>query len=224
MTLRNIAVLGLILALPAAAYAQPAEKRIIFNVGAGPAITLSDTRDRFGNGVEVLGGVAVSATERLDLGFEYGISWHNVKGLFFELPSLQGNMRMQELGLKAKYWLNDRRQTFAFYLIGAPALYRRDVSVTYFSNVTDPVCDPYLLICEQNPEANLLGSRGSWDFGFSFGGGFTFPLTDYLRMSVDTRYAYIWGPELGAIATPLASGTPTKANGQFLPLRIGFLF
>ena len=224
MTLRNIAVIGLILALPAVAQAQTPEKRITWKVESGSAITLSDTRDRFGNGVQVLGGVGFAATDRVDLGFDYGISWHNVKGAFFDLPSLQGTQRVQQFAFNATYWLTDRQRRPAFYVSGAPGIYRRDVSVTYFTNVTDPICDPYLLICEEDPEANLLGSRGSTDFGFSLGAGFTFPLADYLRMSVEMRYAYVWGPKLDATAVPAASSSPTKANGQFLPLRIGFVF
>ena len=224
MTLRNIAVIGLILALPAVAQAQTAEEGVTWRAGSGSAITLSDTRDRFGNGVQVLGGVGYAATERLDVGFDYGISWHNVKGAFFDLPSLQGTQRMQQFAFNATYWLTDRQRTIAFFVVGAPGIFRRDVSITYLSNVSDPVCDPYLLICEEDTGTTLLGSRGSTDFGVSFGGGFTFPLADYLRMSVEMRYAYVWGPKLDATAVPAASSSPTKANGQFLPLRIGFVF
>jgi len=224
ISLRYTATIGLILALPAAALAQTAEKRITWSVGSGSVVTLSDTRDRFGNGVAVIGGVAYAATDRVDLSFDYGISWHNVKGAFFDLPSLRGDQRMQQFAFNATYWLNDRHSTVAFFVVGGPGIFRRDVSITYISGTTGPVCDPFLLVCEEDPEENLVGSRGSTDAGVSFGGGFTFPLTDYLRMSVDTRYLFIWGPKIDTSIVPGATSSSTTANGQFLPVRIVFLF
>ena len=59
----------------------------------------------------------------------------------------------------------------------------------------------------------------------TFGAGVGFALGDSGEFYVESKYRYVWGPEIVS-ATPLPSsaGTGGNANGQYLPLTFGFRF
>ncbi len=87
------------------------------------------------------------------------------------------------------------------------------------------ICDPYYYICGTYPVDAVIGSRGGWDFGFNIGAGVGFALGDSAEFYVESKFHYVWGPEIVA-ATPLPSGQGTGGgtNGQYLPLTFGFRF
>ena len=76
------------------------------------------------------------------------------------------------------------------------------------------------------PVERIVGKRSSTDFGMNFGAGVNFAIKDSTSMFVEVRYHYIWGPEIDSanVPQPLAGTTATKANGQFLPITVGFRF
>jgi len=79
-------------------------------------------------------------------------------------------------------------------------------------------------VCGAYPVEAVLGSRGGWDLGFNFGGGVGFRIGESAEFYVETRYHYVWGPEIVS-ATPLPSGTSGgSTNGQYVPLTFGFRF
>jgi len=66
----------------------------------------------------------------------------------------------------------------------------------------------------------------------NFGTGVNFKLHEKASIFFEIRYHYVWGPTLGQelVPTQPIAGVPAatpktlKANGQFLPITIGFRF
>ena len=72
-------------------------------------------------------------------------------------------------------------------------------------------------MCGAYPIEAVLGSRGGWDFGFNVGGGIGFGLGDSGEFYIETRYHYVWGPEIVSATTlPSSAGsggrTPTAST------------
>ena len=83
-------------------------------------------------------------------------------------------------------------------------------------------------MCGAYPVEAVLGSRSGWDFGFNFGGGVGFRIGESSEFYVETRYHYVWGPEIVVgNAAPQRSTTDStggSTNGQYWPLTFGFRF
>ena len=59
----------------------------------------------------------------------------------------------------------------------------------------------------------------------NFGGGVNFNIKDTTSLFFEVRYHYVWGPEVSNANIPgNATLKTTKANGQFLPITVGFRF
>ena len=237
MSLRILGVTALAVMLPVGASAQQSQPtapppqpssstlfgHVTLNVGAATAITLGGTRDRFANGAEFLLGASYAVTDRFAVQFDYAVSFHDIKAAFFDVTSIRGTNRMQQFSFDGRWALSKPDARLQLYVLGGPGVYKRSVKITAFDNGT-VVCDPYLLNCGVETVADEVGARHTWDVGFNVGGGFSLPMSSALRVAFEMRYVYVWGPSVGGTATPLAAGTSTKANGQFLPLMISFRF
>jgi len=230
MHLRNLAIAGFILSLPTVAGAQqPAEptapqSRIVWHVGSGSAITLGETRDRFGNGVLAVLGATYETSRGLDVQFEYGATWHDLKGEFFELPTFDGNQQLQYVDFNVRMPLTPAERTLRFYVVGGPGFYWRNVEITRPGGGSSPLCDPYLLLCREDGSTVELGSRSSWGVGVSLGGGITLPVSESLTLYVESRFHFIRGPELDVPAALQGTVRSAKANGHFMPIAIGLRF
>jgi opacity protein-like surface antigen len=113
------------------------------------------------------------------------------------------------------------------YGIVGLGLYYRPVAITTPGVGYATVCDPYWYVCYPTVVAvdKIVGERSSTDFGMNFGGGVNFKMTDATSIYFEVRYHYIWGPEIPATDRPTGGTTTSfKANGQFLPITVGFRF
>ena len=65
----------------------------------------------------------------------------------------------------------------------------------------------------------IIGDRTSWDPGVDLGGGIAFRMGETALFYVETRWHYMWGPQVTD-----GQGVVQKANGQYLPVTFGFRF
>jgi opacity protein-like surface antigen len=107
-------------------------------------------------------------------------------------------------------------------------VYYRPVNVTTPGVGYTTICDPYWYVCYPTLVAvdQVVGSRSSTDFGMNFGGGVNYKLTDSASIYFEVRYHYVWGPTIEPTVNPLTGAQIGKqtANGQFLPITVGFRF
>jgi hypothetical protein len=108
------------------------------------------------------------------------------------------------------------------YFLGGVGVYHRAIQLTSPAVGYTTICDPYWLICYPAAVSvdNILGERGSTDFGINFGGGVTFG--HEAKFYVEMRYTYVWGPTV-TIPTG-ATTTSTSTNMQYFPLIFGVKF
>jgi opacity protein-like surface antigen len=224
--------------LAAAPAAAQDVKPVQINIGGGFTGVYGSASDHIGNGGHFNLGVIFNLTPVVSLQGEYG--WNGMQKKQLQLPV---SVTPFDVGVPTDFFADGNMQYGDFNLIlhAAPSsaklqpyavtglgLYYRPVNVTTPAVGYTTICDPYWYVCYPAavPVDQVVGSRSSTDFGMDFGGGVNWKMGEHTSMYLETRYHYIWGPEIAA-ATPLAgtsSSTPTKANGQFLPITIGFRF
>jgi hypothetical protein len=115
---------------------------------------------------------------------------------------------------------------FGGYVLGGGGVYHRIVQVTTPSVGYTTYCDPYWLVCYPALVSvdQIIGDRSSTDFGINFGGGITFGRE--AKFYIESRYTYVWGPEVGPTVNPLngSSTETTSTNATYFPLTFGFKF
>ena len=77
-------------------------------------------------------------------------------------------------------------------------VYHRSVYVTTPATGLVTVCRPGWFICFPTAVTvdTVVASRGSTDPGISFGGGFTYSLSNLATFFAEARYHYVWGPDV----------------------------
>lgn len=201
------------------------DRRIHFNLGGGPTFVMGDLGDRFTTGWGPALGVTFDVTEKVGVQFEYAYRWF---GIPEETDILAGrfsaNHQTHELSFNMIANLTQPDSPVRFYVAGGPGMYNRKVEITEYVG-TGVICDPYYYVCGVYPVNAVVGSRGGWDFGFNVGAGVGFPFGDSGEFFIESKFHYVWGPEIVA-ATPLPAGQGTggSTSGQYLPLTFGFRF
>jgi len=224
-------VLGCLVALaPAQAQAQdPYELEtglvgpIVWNLGGTLVVPLGDSESRSNVG----GGFAIgltynpSPTGPVGIQFEYGADWSSLKTGKLQSAGINGNALLQYFNLNlAVHPVHAGR--IGAYLIGGGGLYYRGVQVTRIEGTAVvPYCDPWLFYCSATPvtASSVIGTRTSWDWGLDGGLGLTFGVAPPVRLYLEVRYHYIFGP---SFTTP--SGQRKAADGQYLPITFGVRF
>ena len=208
--------------MPAAASAQ--DRPIHFNIGGGPTFVMGKTADSFETGWGPAFGVTFEPNPRLGFQFEYAFRWFAIPDeADARLGLLDANHQMHQLDFNLVANLTQPDSPIRAYVVAGPGTYYRKVEITRYAG-NGVICDPYYYVCGTYPIEAVLGSRGGWDFGVNIGGGVGFRLGDEGEFYIETRYHYVWGPEIVS-ATPIASGsTGGNANGQYMPLTFGFRF
>lgn len=200
------------------------DRPLHFNIGGGPTFVMGDIAERFNTGWGPAFGVAFDVTPRAAFQFEYAFRWFDIPDeADARLGLLDANHQMHQLDFNLVANVTEPDSPIRAYLVAGPGAYYRKVEITRYAG-NGVICDPYYYVCGTYPIEAVLGSRGGWDFGFNFGGGIGFALGDEGEFYIETRYHYVWGPEI-VTATPLPSGaTGGSTHGQYLPLTFGFRF
>ena len=112
------------------------------------------------------------------------------------------------------------------YFVGGGGLYHRKVQITSPAVGYTTVCDPYWYVCYPAVTSvdQILGDRGSNDFGINVGGGVTFGTT--AKFYVEARYTYVWGPTITASNVPAGVTVPSNlsTNASYFPIIFGVRF
>lgn len=224
--------------LAAAPAAAQDEKKVQLNIGGGFTEILGAAADHIGNGGNFTLGVIFNVSPTVGIQGEYGWTGIKKKQLsvnVYPTPSggtavptdffADGNMQYGDANVLFHPKTDSKAKPYGLAGIG---VYYRPVNITTPGVGYTTICDPYWYVCYPTLVAvdQVVGSRSSTDFGMNFGGGVNYKLTDAASIYFEVRYHYIWGPELGPSVNPLTGAqTPaTKANGQFLPITVGFRF
>jgi opacity protein-like surface antigen len=222
-------VLGCVLAgaIPLRASGQQPEMGftgpLVWNIGGALLVPLSDSADR----VDVGGGFAVGLTYNpspfAGVQFEYGVDWANLKTGRLQSVGIGGNALLQYFNLNiGLHPAPSPARAIGFYVLGGGGLYYRSVDVTRATGTAVvPYCDPWLYYCSAVPvsTATLIGSRSSWDWGLDAGVGVTFAVSPPVRLYLEARYHYIFGPSFTD-----NTGAKRTADGQYLPITLGVRF
>ncbi len=225
-------------ALPAAAQD---ERPVQFTIGGGYTGVYGAASDRVGSGGNFTIGVLFKPSSVFGIQGEYG--WNGMKQKQLSLPV--SAQPIGEGGVPTDFFADANMQYGAANLVFSPSMsgktapyfltglgvYYRPVSISTPAIGYTTICDPYWYVCYPAavPVERIVGKRSSTDFGMNFGGGVNFKVTDHTSMYFEVRYHYVWGPEIDATLVPQPiAGTTTpkslKANGQFLPITVGFRF
>jgi len=225
MRIVSIVVLGAALLAVTPVTGQAQDRPIHFNIGGGPTFVMGDTAERFNTGWGPALGLTFDANERIGFQFEYAFRWFAIPDeADARLGLLDANHQMHQLDFNLKANLTQPDSPVRAYILAGPGMYYRKVEITRYAG-TGVICDPWYYVCGTYPVEAVLGSRGGWDFGFNIGGGIGFALGDEGEFYIETRYHYVWGPEItSASQLPSSAGSGGTANGQYLPLTFGFRF
>jgi hypothetical protein len=138
---------------------------------------------------------------------------------------IESNHQMHVGSFNAMWRTQSKDRPFGGYLLGGLGIYHRIVQLTSPAVGYTTVCDPYWYVCYPAAVSvdNILGDRSSNDFGIDFGGGITFG--HEVKFFVESRYHYVWGPEVQAQG-PVVSGGPCQTeacstNAAYFPITFG---
>jgi opacity protein-like surface antigen len=228
-TIASVAVALFIGAVPLAAQDKPLD----VNIGGGYTFASGEVRKHLGDGYNVNFGVTINLTETLGIQAEYGFNGLGQKNIQIPVSGAPGgsgtptnfyadmNMQYGDFNLVFK----PKTQKTSPYLVAGAGIYNRPIKVTTPGMGYVPgYCDPWWYVCYPGgwvPVENVVGERSSTDFGVDFGGGLNFGLAEGLKLYVEARYHYIWGPQ---VKTSANGADTRKANGQFVPIAIGLRF
>jgi opacity protein-like surface antigen len=237
-----VLIAALVAAMPAAAQDQ---KPIQLTIGGGFTGVYGSASDHIGNGGNFTLGVLFNVNPVVSLQGEY--AWNGMKKKNLKLPVFasptaptsvpsdffaDGNMQYGDFNVLLH--ANNTSHKASPYFITGLGVYYRPVNITTPSVGFTTVCDPFWYACYPTAVAvdQVVGSRSSTDFGMNFGGGVNFKVHEHASIYLEIRYHYVWGPTISrdlVPTQPIAGVTPPtpkslKANGQFLPITLGFRF
>jgi opacity protein-like surface antigen len=225
------ACVGLWIAVPA--HAQLRKYQV--NFGGGYTAASGQIRKHLGDGGNFAIGVNYNARPRLAFQAQYAYSPFGAKQ--FDIPAQPGTNpvtlfvghHMHEWTFNGISYVGEPDRMVRPYGVGGLGIYTRSVKITTPSTGLTTVCDPYWYICAEVPVAveQVVGARGTTDFGINIGGGVAFgPEGHPVRFYVEARYHYMWGPKAGDLAGVAGGSTVAgeRINGQYFPITFGIKF
>ena len=218
--------IGVISMLAMAGSAHAQDRRVHVNFGGGPTFNFGELGERFSMGWGPAIGVTFDVSPRVGLQFEYAYRWFQVKDeIDANLGKFSANHQTHQLAFNMIANVTNPDSPVRAYVTAGPGMYNRSIDITeYVGNGV--ICDPWYYVCGTYPIEAIVGSRGGWDFGFNVGGGVGLPIGEGSEFYIETRYHYVWGPEVVPPAgqvNPQATSSQ-KANGSYFPLTFGFRF
>jgi hypothetical protein len=203
------------------------------HVGGGYTFQQSDTRQYLGDGWHINAGLTLALNRIFGLQGEY--SFHGLGDKTVYLPALEvpeGAILRPVRATTSLHYLNlnlvikapTKKRTKPYVIAGIGAYYRPIEVTTPTAGYVPGYCYPYygcwpggIVVTDQ-----ILRSSSVTNFGMDFGGGL-YVLMDKSAgggFYIESRYHYIWGPEVKNEAG-VSFG---HANGKFLPITIGLRF
>ena len=226
-----VLVAALAAAVPAAAQDRPVQ----VTIGGGYTAILGPASDKVGSGGNFTLGVLFKTGSMVALQGEYGWNGMQQKQIKINVADTPGGVpvptdffadaNMQYGALNVV--LGPHTGKTAPYVITGVGVYYRPVTISTPALGYATICDPYWYVCYPAvvPVEQVVGERSSTDFGVNFGGGVNVNIKDTTSLFFEVRYHYVWGPEVSNANIPgSATLKTTKANGQFLPITVGFRF
>jgi hypothetical protein len=140
---------------------------------------------------------------------------------------IDSNHQMHIGSFNAMWRTQSKDRPIGGYLLGGGGIYHRIIQLTSPAVGYTTICDPYWYVCYPAAVSmdQILGDRSSNDFGIDFGGGITFG--HEVKFFVESRYHYVWGPEVTA-TVPAPVGTTQGScsggcttNAAYFPLTFG---
>ena len=204
------------------------------NLGGGVTIPVSDVSERFGTGGSFNIGMIFEPPATPWLGLQVEYAFNKLAGnsttipLVTPAPNTVVNGQALIDSHHDMHYINFNtifkaasRAAVSPYGIGGFGMYYRTVSLTTPDIGFTTWCDPYWYVCYPTAVEidRLIGDRSSWDPGVNLGAGVTFKMGDAAAFYVETRWHYMWGPEVTD-----ADGVVRNANGQYFPVTFGFRF
>jgi hypothetical protein len=203
------------------------------NIGGGFTIPVSEVDERFDTGAGFTVGMIFEPPPVPLLGLQIEYAYNNLAGRdkFIPLATTPIAGPTGEALIESHHTMhyvnfNGMVKTpgdsmLKAYAVGGTGMYWRTVSLTTPDVGFTTYCDPYWYVCY--PAAveidRVVGDRSSWDPGVNVGGGITLALGDQAVFYVETKWHYMWGPEVTD-----GAGVVHKANGQYFPVTFGFRF
>jgi len=227
-------VVAICLGLSAAAAQAQDVRPVNVSLGGGWTIPYSDIKDHLGNGYNFNFGVQVNVKPTIGIEGLYSFNGLGEKRISIPVAGnpdgsgavptdFFGTMNMQ-YGTGSVIFQRPDGGVRPYGLVGMGVYYRPIKITTPGVGYVPGYCDPWWYVCYPGgfvPVENIVGERSSTDFGFDFGGGVDVPLGETVKLYLEARYHYMWGPEVKTSV----SGTDTKkANPQFLPITVGLRF
>ena len=229
--MRQLKVLFLgaaVLAFTSPAFAQD-DKMVHVNIGGGPTFIGSDLGTHFSTGWGPAIGVTIDApSHKVAFEFEYAYRFFQSKStLPVGATAFGANHTTHQLDFNIVANLTPHDSNVRGYIVAGPGAYYRNVDITQYAG-SGVICDPFWYVCGVYPVSTIVGTRGGWDPGFNIGGGVGFKIGDSSEFYIETRYHYVWGPDIQPTTGNLPAGTPAltggKVNGSYWPLTFGFRF
>ena len=223
-------LVSLVAATPARAQG---DRPVHLNIGGGFTVPVSDVSDRFGTGSGFNIGLIIEPTPSRIFGIQVEYAYNSLSGEDKTIPvsiapgGIVDSTALIESHHKMHYidfngiLQTSYRSIVKPYAIGGFGMYYRSVSLTTPDVGFTTWCDPYWYVCYPVavPVDRIIGDRSSWDPGINFGGGVGFTIGESALFYVETRWHYMWGPEVTD-----GAGVSQKANGQYFPVTFGFRF
>jgi hypothetical protein len=220
-----------ILALATPARAQDPPVR--FNIGGGFTVPVSDVSERFSTGGMFNIGVIFEPPGSPNFGMQIEYAFNRLAGEETTIPlyptpvDVIGGTTLIESHHSMHYvsfngiLKPSAQPAFGAYAIGGAGMYYRSVSLTTPDVGYTTWCDPYWYVCYPTlvEVDRIIGDRGGWDPGINLGGGVSMRIGEQSVFYVETRWHYMWGPEVTD-----GEGVTRKADGQYFPVTFGFRF
>jgi len=206
------------------------DRPVQFSLGGGWTFANAEVRDHFGDGYNFNVGLTFAVSPSVAIETLYSFNGMGDKDINLPVSinpletgvptPFTADMNMQ-FGTASVVFRKPDGGVRPYGLVGLGVYYRPVKVTTPGVGFVPGYCDPYWYYCSPGgfvPVENIIGDRSSTDFGMNFGAGITFSRSFYVEM----RYHYIWGPTFDA--TAVGGSASQKANGQFLPITVGFRF
>jgi hypothetical protein len=213
---------------PKAELAQPYQGRreadmgsISLRAGGILVMPLGETSERFvpGGGFDL--GLTLGANTPVGLRLDYTYSHYGLRDDLLARLALDGHHDLHGLSLNLLF-----RPTigaaFGLYFVGGPGIYHRSVTISHAQGDGErSYCDAFLFFCfpSQVSASQVIGSQSSSDFGLNAGMGLYLMLAPPLRMYVEARYHYVWGPSFQTF-----TGETVDSDAAYLPAVVGIAY